>query len=125
MKRILVVDDEPDILQLLADLLRDEGYEVLGAHDGVAAMQVLAQTVVDLVITDTMMPRSDGVKFTRSMRERRELRDIPVILMSAADRPGLDGLGTVSFLPKPFDLVALLDAVEAVLVQSHKRLKPE
>ena len=117
MRRILVVDDEPDILQLLADLLRDEGYEVLGAHDGVAAMQVLAQTVVDLVITDTMMPRSDGVKFTRSMRERRELRDIPVVLMSAADRPGLDGLGTVSFLPNPFDLVSLLDAVEAVLGQ--------
>ena len=115
MTRILVVDDEPDILQLLVDVLRDEGHELMVAHDGMAALQVLADTVVDLVITDTIMPRSGGIELIRCLRERRELRDIPVILMSVAGRPGMDGLNTVSFLPKPFDLAALLHAVEEAL----------
>jgi two-component system nitrogen regulation response regulator NtrX len=115
MTRILVVDDEPDILELLVDVLRDEGHELTVAHDGVVALQVLAQTLVDLVITDTMMPRSGGVELVRSMRDCVEFRQIPVILMSAAARPGMDGLGTVAFLPKPFDLAALLDAVEEAL----------
>ncbi len=92
-----------------------DGHELFVDHDGVAALQVLAQTVVDLVITDTMMPRSGGVELIRSLREHPEFRQIPVILMSAAARPGLDGLGTVTFLPKPFDLAALLHAVEEAL----------
>lgn len=115
MTRILVVDDEPAILELLVDVLRDEGYELTVAGDGVASLQVLTKTEVDLVITDTMMPQLGGVELIRSMRERPEFLEIPVILMSAAAPPGMDGLGTVSFLPKPFDLTALLDTVETAL----------
>jgi CheY-like chemotaxis protein len=119
MNRILVVDDEPAILTLLIDVLHDEGYEVLGAADGMAALRVLAETGADLVITDTMMPRLGGRDLVRSMRERPEFRETPVILLSGADQPGLDGLGTVVFLPKPFDLIALLDAVTEALGDRH------
>lgn len=119
MKRILVVDDEPAILTLLVDVLREEGHEVLGAGDGVAALEVLAEAVADLVITDTMMPRLGGGDLVRSMRERPEFRKIPVILLSAAGQPRLDGLGTVVFLAKPFDLIALLDAVTTALGDPH------
>lgn len=115
MTRILVVDDEPTVLEFLVDVLCDEGYELTVADNGVMALQMLGNTGVDLVITDTMMPELGGVELIRSLREHPELRDVPVVLMSAAARPGLDGLGTVNFLPKPFDLAALLDAVEEAL----------
>lgn len=115
MKTILVVDDEPDIVQILVELLGGEGYGALPADDGVAALEVLTGTGVDLVITDTMMPRLGGVELIRSMRGDRDLADIPVILMSAAMRPALDGLGACEFVPKPFDLVTLLDVVARAL----------
>lgn len=115
MKTILVVDDEPDIIQLLVEILRGEGYDAVPAGDGVAALEALTGTGVDLVITDTMMPRLGGVELIRAMREDQELADIPVILMSAAMRPVLDGFGACVFLPKPFDLAALLEVVTRML----------
>lgn len=111
MKRILAVDDEPDILELLVEILGIEGYAISAASDGRAALELLQGTGADLVITDTMMPRVDGVALIRSMRDSPGLCDIPVIIMSAAGRPNLDGLDICAFLHKPFDLIALLDAV--------------
>jgi CheY-like chemotaxis protein len=119
MNTILVVDDEPDIRELLVDILRDEGYVTLAAGDGVAALEVLRETAIDVVIADTMMPRLGGVELVRWMREHPALRDVPVILMSAALRPNLDGFSVCTFLPKPFDVSTLLDAVaEAVKLAS-------
>jgi CheY-like chemotaxis protein len=118
MTRVLVVDDEPAILVILDEVLRDEGNEVMVAGDGVAALQVLAQTGVDLIITDTMMPRLGGPELIWSMRERPDLQEIPVILMSAAVRPDLDGLGSVTFMAKPFDLTALCRTVAKALTSS-------
>jgi CheY-like chemotaxis protein len=115
MARILVVDDEPAILNLLDNVLRDEGYQVVVADDGVVAIQVLTHTGVDLIITDTMMPRLGGLEVIRSMRERPDLPEIPVILMSAAVHPDLDGLGPVTFMAKPFDLTTLRHTVAKAL----------
>ena len=119
MSTILVVDDEPDIRELLVDILRDEGYITLAAGDGVAALELLRETAIDVVIADTMMPRLGGVELIQVMREHSALRDVPVILMSAAQRPNLDGFSVCTFLPKPFDVSALLHAVaEAVALTS-------
>jgi CheY-like chemotaxis protein len=115
MKCVLVVDDEPLILDLLQTFLQDEGFEVLTAPDGVAALETLTRSRVDLVITDTMMPNRGGVELIRSMRESSRLRDIPVVLMSAASSPSLNGLGPVMFLAKPFDLPSLLDAITTAM----------
>ncbi len=115
MKTILVVDDEPDMRNLLVEVLGDEGYGTLAARDGLSALDLLGGMEVDLVITDTMMPRRGGVELLQAMREDPHLKDVPAILMSAAARPQLDGLGVCVFLPKPFDLVALLDAVSEAL----------
>lgn len=104
METILVVDDEPAILELLVEILRDEGFLAVAARDGQIALQMLAGTTVDLVISDTMMPRRSGVELLRSMREQPELRDVPVILMSATIRPALNDVGAVEFLSKPFDV---------------------
>ncbi|HYH12783.1 MAG TPA: response regulator [Thermomicrobiales bacterium] len=115
MNVILVVDDEPDILDLLITLLDDEGYAVLAASDGLGALELLSGAPVDLIVADVMMPRLDGVELVRTIRERNQLRDLPVILMSAAPPPALDGLGNSTFLSKPFDLSMLLDTIERAL----------
>jgi two-component system response regulator MprA len=111
MKCVLVVDDEPSILDLLQSFLREEGFEVLTAPDGIAALEALTRSDVHLVITDTMMPRRGGVELVRSMRERPKMRYIPVIIISAAAKPQLDDLNPATFLAKPFDLTSLLDAI--------------
>ncbi len=67
MGTILVVDDEPTIRDLLVELLHEEGHTMLGAVDGVAAREILEQTVPDLVITDAMMPRLNGPGLERVM----------------------------------------------------------
>lgn len=111
MKTILIVDDEPDIRAMLAEVLRDEGYRTLVAADGVAAMEVLLREAVDLLVTDTMMPRRGGVELIQSVRASGRLRGLPAILMSAGGWPDLRDLGVLVFLPKPFDLNTLLAAV--------------
>lgn len=111
MKKILVVDDERDIREILMEVLQDEGYEMLGARDGMAALQLLADSELDLLITDTMMPHLDGLGLIRAFRDRPEFRDTPVIVLSAGTRPDLDGLGRATFMPKPFDLTEFLDTV--------------
>ena len=112
MATILVVEDEPTILAVLVEVLRDEGHETLTAPDGAAALELLATASPALVITDVMIPGPDGRELVRRMRERPALRSVPVVLMSAVLHPDLDGLGPASFLPKPFDLDRLLQELE-------------
>ena len=122
MTTILVVDDEPVIRELLVAILGNEGYATVAASDGVAALEALNEGGIDVVLSDTMMPRLGGVELIRAMRTRPGLSTTPVILLSAAARPDLDGLGVCLFLPKPFDLTSLLDEVaDAVALLSSRQ----
>jgi CheY-like chemotaxis protein len=110
---ILVVDDEPNIVELLVLALEDEGYHVDRAYDGEQAWRLVRQHQPDLIISDISMPRLNGLDLFDRLQERRQLARIPVILMSAVrrtvDRPG------ALFVSKPFDLGGLLDLVQAEL----------
>ena len=114
-RRVLVADDDPVILGFLAALLADEGYAVRCAFDGREALAKLARERVDLVVSDVMMPRLDGVALTQTLRERGDRT--PVVLMSAAyadvDLPG------VRFVPKPFDLDQMVAVVERALAEAR------
>lgn len=110
---VLVVDDERYIVDLLTDLLQDEGYEVLRASDGQAALDILSHQWPDLVVADVMMPRIDGMRLLTLIREQN--RDLPVILMSAAVTPQSDH---VTFLRKPFDIEVLLDLIARELASA-------
>jgi CheY-like chemotaxis protein len=115
MGTILVVDDEPTIRELLVELLQEEGHTLLGAVDGLAAMELLEHSVPDLVLTDAMMPRLDGPGLIRWMRDHPELRAVPVIVLSAVVRIDPAELENIVFVAKPFDLTTLLEAVETAL----------
>jgi CheY-like chemotaxis protein len=114
MPTILVADDEPAILDLLVEVLRDEGYAVLAAADGPEVLELLGRGRPDLLLMDVMMPGLDGRAVVRRVRERPELDGVPVVLMSAAAHVDPAELA-VAFLPKPFDLDRLLGAISTAL----------
>ncbi len=108
-KTVMVVDDEPSIVHLLADVLEEEGYVVRRCFDGRAALNTVKRDPPDLVVSDVMMPGLDGIAVAVAIQEQ----GIPVILMSAVTLhravPG------VPFIPKPFDLDNVLDTVADAL----------
>jgi DNA-binding response OmpR family regulator len=127
MARILIVDDEPEIVRGLEDNLRFEGYKTFTATDGETALAIAAREAPDLVILDLMMPRMSGWEVCRSLRSRGI--DVPIIMLTARgaepDRVrGLE-LGADDYITKPFSLRELLARVRAVLRRPGPRQKVE
>ena len=106
-KRILVVDDEADIVGWLKHLLSHSGYRVREAYDGMQALEAVAAEKPDLILLDMKMPRMDGRTTLRRLRAEEHYRDIPVIVLSAnavtddAERRQLVELGVKEFMSKP------------------------
>ena len=111
-RSVLVVDDDPTILRLLARLLSAGGFDVRTAPDGLAALAEIDGQRPDLVLTDIMMPGLDGIGLARRLRERGHT--MPVVLMSADEQAGR-AAPDLPFLPKPFDF-ARLRALVAELI---------
>jgi DNA-binding response OmpR family regulator len=117
MARILVIDDEPEMVRGLEDNFRFEGYQTLSATDGAAGLALALREGPDLVLLDIMMPRMSGWDVLRALRDKQ--LDIPVIMLTArgeeVDRVlGLE-LGADDYVTKPFSLRELLARVRAVL----------
>jgi CheY-like chemotaxis protein len=104
---VLIVDDEPNILAMLRDVLEDAGFVVLTAHDGKAALAMLAHTAVALVLTDLMMPEVTGLQLAQQLRNDPRTAAIPVLAMSAA-LPSRIADVFAAALPKPFALDELV-----------------
>ena len=83
IKRLLVVDDEPKLLRALAVDLRGEGYDVMTARSGNEALICVAQKIPDLIVSDIMTPRIDGIQLVRALRSTPKYRKIPVLVVSA------------------------------------------
>ncbi len=113
--RVLAVDDDPVIRQLLEINLELEGYEVRLASDGVEAVEAAREFRPDLILLDVMMPRMDGWQACATIREDADLAEIPVVFLSAraqdADVEKGEALGAAAYLTKPFDPGDLLDLV--------------
>ncbi|HEY7064464.1 MAG TPA: response regulator [Chloroflexota bacterium] len=108
---ILVVEDEPPVQQLVADLLADEGYRVLLAADGAEALALVGAEPPDLVLTDLMMPVLNGVELCRRLRADERTRAVPIVVMTAAGRGPSETAGANAYLAKPFDLDVLLEVI--------------
>jgi two-component system response regulator MprA len=116
MVKILVVDDEAPLRELIVEVLTDAGYAVAAAATGSAAMDQVTRNRPDLILLDLMMPELDGRATVHHLRARAELATIPVVLMSASrGAAGVAAALQTSFVAKPFDLDRLLTVVAASL----------
>ena len=116
MKKILIVEDEPELRQLLASYLINDGYSVLEAEDGVAAISLFGRETIDLVILDIMIPKIDGYGVCEFVKKQS---NVPVIFLSALDDEksivkGYDLLAD-DYVTKPFSMPVFLRKVKAVL----------
>lgn len=116
MAKILVCDDDKDIVEAIDIYLTQEGYEVLKAYDGDEAIKVLKRNEVDLLIMDVMMPRLDGIRATLKIRENMSL---PIIILSAksedADKILGLNIGADDYMTKPFNPLELVARVKSQL----------
>jgi CheY-like chemotaxis protein len=115
---VLVVDDDPSILAICADLLESEGYTVLCARDGRQALAIVRQDKPTAVLTDIMMPLMDGITMCREVKADPGTAHVPVALMSARTnltRHNQELACADAIVSKPFDIDQLLDTVQRLL----------
>jgi DNA-binding response OmpR family regulator len=127
VERILVVDDEQFIRELLAEILLSEGYEVVSASNGREAIKRAALEPFHLVILDANMPEMDGIETTRRLRSQRETSSVPIIMVTAFEETRTEALhaGVDDFVPKPFDVADFLARVKALLKMCHLKSEAE
>ena len=117
--RVLVVDDDPQVLRLMRVNLELEGYDVVSAPDGEEALEAVLAERPDVVVCDVMMPGVDGLTVLRNLRANPRTSKIPFVMVSAkaqrADVKAALDMGADKYITKPFDPQDLLDAVENLL----------
>ncbi len=123
MTTVLVVDDDPDVCDLITFKLRKSGYEVRRATDGDEALQAVAQRLPDLVLLDIMMPGPSGLEVLERWRGQPGTATLPVILLTArAQESDVEigfALGADDYILKPFSPRELARRVAAVLARTH------
>ena len=109
--RVLVVDDDPDIRDLLVSVLKDDGYEAQAARNGREALDLLERWPADVVVLDLMMPVMDGWTFAERLHEKQ--LTIPIVVLSAATdvKRHAERLGAADVVAKPFDIDTLLPRI--------------
>jgi DNA-binding response OmpR family regulator len=120
-KYVLIVDDDPDMVETVGMMLESKGYEVGKAYDGIEGDEAIKKRRPDLVVLDVMMPRKDGYVLCGELKRDAATRDIPVILLTAVGEAvptttytHADGMATEAddYIPKPVDTVTLVNAIE-------------
>ena len=119
MKHIFVIEDEPDIQELLCAYLRDAGYKTTAAGDGVAALELFRKETFDLVLLDLMLPKIDGFGVCEVIRRQSQ---VPILMLTALDGEEQQlrgfGLRIDDYVTKPFSMPILLEKIRAVLRRS-------
>jgi DNA-binding response OmpR family regulator len=118
-KKVLAVDDEPNILMSIEFILEMEGYEVYTAHDGEEALEVAKRVRPDVILLDINMPRKDGYEVCRLLREEKDMAGTKVIMLTAKGqtlekKKGLE-VGADEYVTKPFSAEDLLQKIQACI----------
>jgi CheY-like chemotaxis protein len=123
--KILVVDDEKDILRIVAFSLQKWGYEVITANNGQEGLNKISAEKPDLILLDASMPVMDGFKMLEQLRNTPDWENIPVIMLAAhSDSRYIDTActyGIVAYITKPFDPEKLKETIEKALSLSHSK----
>jgi CheY-like chemotaxis protein len=119
MPRILVVDDEEPLLELVSAMLKGDGYDVLIANSGQKALETLEQESIDLVLLDVMMPEMDGWDVVKEMKNRPTLRDVPIAMLTVKTMSPQyfysdEVEGLVDYINKPFSKRELTERVKTI-----------
>lgn len=126
--KVLVVDDEPDIVEILAYNLEKEGYEVASAHDGISAVKTAAKFKPDLILLDIMMPRQDGVETCRQIREIPELKNTFILFLTARSEEYSEvaafEVGADDYINKPIKPRALMSRIAALFRRDLQKDAP-
>ena len=119
MSRVLVVDDEPDVLLLCRLHLQQRGHELLEASTGSVALELARERHPDVIVVDLMLPGMTGYEVLETLKADEQTSDIPVLVLTAkslrADRERSHGLGAAGFLTKPFLPSELCELVESLV----------
>ncbi|BAI62653.1 putative response regulator [Methanocella paludicola SANAE] len=125
MTKIMVVDDEPDLLEVVKLILESDGYQVVTANSGQEALDKIEKEMPDLVLLDIIMPRMDGWEVFSRIKGNTKTHDIPVIMLTAKDQRidkliGLHVVRVDDYITKPFGRAELLERIKRVLEEKHK-----
>ena len=126
-KKIMVIDDDHDIVTFMTTLLEENGYQTCFAYDGVEGLEKIKKELPDLICLDLLMPEKTGIKLYREVRKTKELTNIPVIMItgfSAPEYPLIDFKKFINqrdipppnaYMEKPIDKAAFLAAIQETL----------
>lgn len=119
----LVADDEPEVRQLVGDVLVDVGFETLSARDGVELLELATRHCPELIVADVMMPRMDGYTAVARLRGQATTARIPVIILTGCTHPSFEelseGIGAAAHLTKPFSPTALGELAHEIIRKAH------
>ena len=119
MKKILIVDDEKDIVETLSFMLKAKGFECISAYDGETGLSLAKTQQPDLVILDVMMPKINGYKICRLLKFDNKYKDIPIIMVTARsqaeDKLIGEETGADEYITKPFEFSEILDKINKYL----------
>ncbi|WP_424357928.1 response regulator transcription factor [Methanocella sp. MCL-LM] len=126
--KIMIVDDEPDVVDLVKIVLKSEGYEVVTANSGKEALDKIGNELPDLVLLDIMMPQMDGWEVYNHIKSNSKTKDIPVAMLTAKSQSidkmiGLHVVQVDDYITKPFGRAELLERVKKILSEKG-RLQP-
>lgn len=123
-RHVLLIEDEPNIIEAIRFLLTREGWTVDTHSDGADAVQTVLQARPDLVILDMMLPGKSGMEILRDLRDRSDLANMPILMLTARgqsrDRDMAERAGANRFMTKPFSNAEVLTAVRDLLAQASR-----
>ena len=123
-KYVLIVDDDPDLVETVAMMLESKGFEVGKAYDGIEGEQAIKKRRPDVLVLDVMMPRKNGYELCKELKSNKWTSDIPVILLTAVGEAvpttsysHAEGMATEAedYIPKPVDAATLVEAVQRLM----------
>jgi DNA-binding response OmpR family regulator len=123
-KYVLIVDDDPDLVETVSMILESKGYEVGKAYDGIEGEEAIKQRRPDVLVLDVMMPRKNGYQLCKELKANPATKSIPVVLLTAVGDAvptttysHAEGMSVEAedFIPKPVDAATLVEAVERLL----------